>query len=666
MAEFVVYTGPSVRHDSRTRKMIRSRAMQDFRRRERDKNIRTFRDLVTDTEADTARAKKRGRQEDQPNEPKQRSHNAPVEMDQLHVDSSSTAHYRFLPGLNDTVRLPGPPVPSFYDSSTIFSSTLSSLDSSADFYNDVFGSTLPDIAWNPTALLDTFNPHAPNDADPLQRRTSQYSTVVTSRRQFSENHYTRGAAAFRSIQSHYVCESCLSQAATCSTCIESGSVGRPNTEESTMTVFDYQYTESWNLDEKPVYSMSTLFSRDPHEQMALQYFMNIVTKDLSGTVSVGLWEHLVPQMCQLEDTARQVAIALSQAHRERVTRTMSPQRNPLQSDFGSMQSAELALRANRALRKYIENSPSPSYELVLTCSIMFHTMESIFGRESNAVLHIENSLKMFNAWQRARRQAGRKGGDNAFHSLSMALARLDVSLSIGQGKRVPVFEDPLPETTSLEILMESLSFTNPHDAHFQLNRISTPACTFVMTNHQWRGKYAHSIPSRLVEEHRMLLKQYRAWDTAMSIYESDWLHGSRSKNRRAEAMSLTATRIVHWSAEKVIQEFIRADDGISPWDRSYPKILTYTSDLIDQIEQARLADGYLGHTSFSPEVAARGFLLMLAHRTALPHIRAEALTIAQRFGRKEGAFDLCGAFIEWTKLPVPRPPFPFLLGEPGH
>jgi hypothetical protein len=435
-----------------------------------------------------------------------------------------------------------------------------------------------------------------------------------------------------------------------------------------MTILDRYYTETSSFDEKPVYSMPTLFSYDPHEQMALQYFLAVVVKDISGAISVGLWEHLVPQMCQLEDTARQVAIALSQAHRERVTRALSPKRNPLQSDFGALQSDELALKANRALRRYIENSPSPSYELVLTCSIMFHTMESMFGRESSAVLHIENALKMFNTWQKSRRQAGRKGNDDAFHSLSMALARLDVSISIGQGKRVPVFEheEPLPETMSLEILMESLRFTNPHDAHFQLNRISTPACTFVMTNHQWRGMYAHSIPNRLVEEHHMLLKQYRAWDMAMSIYESDWLHSSKSKNRRAEAMSLTATRIVHWSAEKVIQEFIRADDGISPWDRSYPKILDYTSDLIDQVEQARLADGYLGHTSFSPEVAARGFLLMLAHRTALPHIRAEALRIAQRFGQKEGAFDLCGAFIEWTKLPVPRPPFPFLLGEPGH
>jgi len=660
MADFVVYTGPDVSHDSQTRKMIRSRAMLDFRRRERSNNIRAFK-------TDTGRAKKKGRQKDQPKEPKQSSHDAPNETDQPPVGSGSTAHGGIISGLNDTIHLPGPPVHASYDSPAIFG--LDDFSESSVGYNDyVFGSYLPDTVWNPPAPLVPSNPHAPNDADLLRRRTSQYNNVVTSRSQVSVSHRARGAVAFRSNRSHYVCESCLSQAARCSTCIESGSVHQPNTQQSTVTILDYYHTETSSIDERPTYSMSTLFSRDPREQMALQYFISVVIKDVSGTISVGLWEHLVPQMCQLEDTARQVAIALSQAHRERVTRILSPQRNPPQNEFGSTLSAELALKASSALRKYIENSPSPSYELVLTCSIMFHTMESMFGRESSAVLHLENALKMFNTWQRTRKQARRKGTETAFHSLAMALARLDVSLSIAQAKRVPVFEheNPLPETMSLEILVESLSFTNPHDAHFQLNRVSTPACVFVMTNHQWRDKYARSIPSQLVEQHRMLLKQYRAWDMAMSIYESDWLPDSKSKNRRAEAMSLIATRIVHWSAEKVVEEFIRADDDVSPWDRSYPKILAYTSDLIDQMEQARLADGHLGHTSFSPEVASRGFLLMLAHRTALPHIRAEALRIAQRFGRKEGSHDLCGAFIEWTKLPVPRPPFPFLLGTPGH
>jgi hypothetical protein len=383
---------------------------------------------------------------------------------------------------------------------------------------------------------------------------------------------------------------------------------------------------------------------------------------------VGFWEHLVPQLCQLEDTVKQVAIALSQAHRERVSTILSPKHKILQGDMGSVLSAESALKASRALRKYIEKSPSPSYELVLTCSIMFYTMESLFGRQASAVQHLENALKMFNTWQRARKQAGRKGKETAFHSLAMMLVRLDASISIANDKRIPVFEQEeiLPETMSLEILVDNLRFTNPHDAHFQLNRISTPACSFVIRNQQWRGKFAHSIPSQLVKEYRMILRQYRAWDMAMSIYESDWMHCSKSKNRRAEAMSLLTTRIVHWSAEKVVEEYIRAYDDSSPWDRSYPKLLTYTSELADHMEQARLADGHLGHTSFSPEIAARGFLLMLAHRTALPHIRAEALRIAQRFGQQEGTYDICGAFIEWTRLPVPRPPFPFLLGTPGH
>jgi hypothetical protein len=75
MADFVVYTGPDASHDERTRKMIRSRAMLDFRRRERSNNIRAFK-------TDSGRAKKRSRQEDRPKEPKQSLHDAPTEMDQ--------------------------------------------------------------------------------------------------------------------------------------------------------------------------------------------------------------------------------------------------------------------------------------------------------------------------------------------------------------------------------------------------------------------------------------------------------------------------------------------------------------------------------------------------------------------------------------------------------
>ena len=94
--------------------------------------------------------------------------------------------------------------------------------------------------------------------------------------------------------------------------------------------------------------------------------------------------------------------------------------------------------------------------------------------------------------------------------------------------------------------------------------------------------------------------------------------------------------------------------------------LLHNSELLDLRDQARLVDGHLGHTRFSPQVVECGFLLMLAHRTTFLHIRAEALRIAQKVARKECVRDLCGAFIKWTHLPVPRPPLPFLLGTPGH
>jgi len=644
--------------------MIRSRAMLDFRRRERSNNIRAFRNHAADNGTDTGKAKRRGHQEERP---KQRSHNATAETNQHFLHSSSNAQGGSFPGLNYTVRLRDPHVPGFYDPSAISGSDLLNLGSSVEYDKHVFGPALPDTVL-PAAAPVTSNPLVPYGTDLLQQRPPSYNAVFAGRSQFSVKHHTRGTGAVRSTGDHYVCQFCLSQAARCSVCVALGSVNEPSTQELAMTVPDYHYIKFPDSIGKPTYSISSLSSRDPHEQMALQYFHCVVAKDVSGSTPLMFWEHLVPQMCEMEDTARQVAIALSQVHRERVSVILSSQHNSSQSNFGSLSSAELELKASRALRKYIETCSSPSYELVLTCSVMLYTIESIFGREKSAILHLENGLKMFKAWQTARKQVKPRGSEMAFHSLTIALARLDMSLTIANDKRIPVFEhdERFPETMSLETLMASLNFTSPHDAHYHLIRILTPTSVFVIKYRQWHGKYARDIPHQIVEEQRMRLKQFRAWDMAMNCYESDSRDENKPNDRRAEAISLLATRMVHWSAEKVLEEFVRADDDVSPWDRAPPKLLTYTSELLDHRDRARLAEGHLGHTSFSPQVAECGFLLMLAHRTALPHIRAEALRIAQRFARKEGVRDLCGAFIKWTHLPVPRPPFPFLLGTPGH
>jgi hypothetical protein len=101
-----------------------------------------------------------------------------------------------------------------------------------------------------------------------------------------------------------------------------------------------------------------------------------------------------------------------------------------------------------------------------------------------------------------------------------------------------------------------------------------------------------------VEVQRVFRKRFRAWDMAREVYESERLCYSGANERRAETMSLLATRIVHWCASNVLEEFVRDDDDVPPWDRTPQRLLTFTSDLISQMEEAKLVEGHSGHTSF--------------------------------------------------------------------
>ena len=487
----------------------------------------------------------------------------------------------------------------------------------------------------------------------------------------STNHSRPGRTDMSAPQSApgpYSCQNRPQQDASCSICIALAGDDKLNIRQSATTVPGHHCTRHRGLGATPMHSVPQLSSVDPREHMALQYFQSVVAKDVSGFISTGFWEILVPQMCEMEYTAKQVAIALSQAHRERATMILAQQQTFFQRKYGSPFSAASELRANRALRKYIETSPSPSYELVLTCSIMLHTLESMYRREASAILHIENALKMFKAWQAVAKQIGSRRKETAVRYLTTVLARLDLSLTIAsEGKRTSVFEHDhrISSVSSDESLVLDLSFTDPHDAYYQLGRITTPAAMFLIQNRSWSGKKASSMPKETLEEQRMHLTRFRAFETAMGRYELKRLRHNGVGDMRAETLYVLASRIVHWSAERLVEEFVRDDHNKCPWDQTSQKLLVFCSDAISYIEEARLADDYLGHTSFSPEVAVCSFLLMLAGRTTLSDIRYKALALAQRFDRKEGVRDLVRTFLKWISLPHPRPSFQLFLGTEG-
>lgn len=299
------------------------------------------------------------------------------------------------------------------------------------------------------------------------------------------------------------------------------------------------------------------------------------------------------------------------------------------------------LRANQALRTYLEGNKSPSHELVLTCNVISCAIESMLGRETDVNILLENGLKMFKSWQKERKQTGAKSNE-MYESLEAAFARLDLSATIADHSRMPLFEyDDGFNPSSHDECVHHMSITDANDAHHKLLRIATPAWAFIVRNQEWRLEPARCVPPRIIEEQLLHQRRYSAWSTAMGMFECDRQSQPdfpvTESDRCAEAFSLLATRIHHWCAKRMLEESIPRDDDVCIWDLNPLKAFRYAKAIVAYMDEIRRISGNLGHTSFGPEL-----------------------------GIEEGARDLRGAFESWLQLPHPRPTFTIMLGEAGH
>ena len=305
-----------------------------------------------------------------------------------------------------------------------------------------------------------------------------------------------------------------------------------------------------------LYGLSYSPQVDGPEQRNLHYFHHVVMTDIAGPICVGFWDRMIPQLCQSENVVRQAVLALSQTHAKLATHRNLSQSLNLYGEPPALHNPTSYMRASRTLRTYLERSALPSYTLVLTCNIIFHAIETLHGAQRNALCHLENGLAMFKAWQR-QRDLEMPQGEDGFSEIATVFARLDLSATIADDDRVPCFtyDSNGPPSISCVELPVQTRLTSPHDAHYQLMKVGTPAWEFLIRNKQWRDVHVDSVPDEVVNQQRLHKNRYRAWSIAMDSYEWEQTTCRREKNPKAEErghsrsdrmVSLLATRMHHW------------------------------------------------------------------------------------------------------------------------
>jgi len=423
------------------------------------------------------------------------------------------------------------------------------------------------------------------------------------------------------------------------------------------------------------YSISSLPQVDTAERYDLHYFHSVVMNDIAGLVYVGFWDDFMPRLCQTEPVVRQAVVALSRTHADLAYNGKLRHPPTLRDKLSSSQSSAPFLKASKALRTYIEQSNSPSYELVLTCNIIFHALELLQGAEENALCHLQNGIAMFKAWKR-QRQRSFTGSDDGFDEIATVLGRLDLSATIADDDRTPIFKYDQDEILlpSITDLRSRTKLTSVRDAHYQLMTMATPAWAFLIRNKCWRDVLIDLVPDRVVQEQRLYLAQYRAWTVAADQLEreiSTRKHDESisgeiwERDQRVAKVSLLATWIHHWCSKRMLEEALQNPDRPRPFDRNPREVIRYARSIIEYTDAAEDGTEMFRRMSFSPEIGICSILFLLAHRTTEPGIRTEALHVARYFNRLEGARDLISAFERWTALPEPKVGFPYMFGEPG-
>jgi len=423
------------------------------------------------------------------------------------------------------------------------------------------------------------------------------------------------------------------------------------------------------------YGMSAMPQVGTLERYDLDYFHTVVMKDIAGLVYVGFWDDFMPRLCQSEKVVRQAVVALSCTHADLAYNGKLRHPPTLRDKLSSSQSSASSLKASQALRTYIEQSSAPSYELVLTCNIIFHALEILQGAEENALCHLKNGIAMFKAWKR-QRERSLPGSDDGFDEIGTVLGRLDLSATIADDDRLPIFDFDQDQVSSPSFtnFPSRTRLTSVRDAHYELMALATPAWAFLIRNKCWRDVPIDLVPEKVVKEQRRFLLKYHAWTVAADQLGREISTRKRDESLSADAwerdqrlakVSLLATWIHHWCCKRMLEECLRDPERMRPFDRNPRQVLRYARSIIEYTDAAEDVTETCRRMSFSPEIGICSILFLLAHRTTDPNLRTEALHLARYFNRLEGARDLISAFERWTLLPDPKPGFPYMLGEPG-
>ena len=163
------------------------------------------------------------------------------------------------------------------------------------------------------------------------------------------------------------------------------------------------------------------------ERRHLEFFQQRTAPEFSGDFNSEFWSRLVLQVSRSEPAVHHAIVALGSLHESLANgdQAMVSRRSTVPGRETSIQQYDQAITALRG-RMQSQNE-NEILEIALICCILFHSFETLHGNLDEALLHLQNGLKMLQEWKSKRAEATSPATPTSVqYEISQVFSRLNV------------------------------------------------------------------------------------------------------------------------------------------------------------------------------------------------------------------------------------------------
>ena len=376
------------------------------------------------------------------------------------------------------------------------------------------------------------------------------------------------------------------------------------------------------------------------ERRHFDYFQHRTASDLAGYFDSEFWSQIVLRVSHFEPAVRHAVIALGSLHETLNKHGQEFGIRP-RSISGREQSLQQYDKSVTALRARMGSEDESSIlEVALICCVLFNSFETLHGNHDQALIHLQNGLKMLQEEKAKRAQTTVPPGPSSVqYELSQVISRLNVQARALLDPELPAFHN-LTETVYSRTVPET--FTDLNQARDFLYAMYNDGFSFYQSMVEQMGSLAStpaskgSEPLSLLTEFGRLNSYLIQWISAFDMF----IERSTSTMTSRELRGATLLRIHYLCGFIVVHKSIQPQQcAFDTYNSQFEQIVSLSTALADSTEGP---DSASPTPAFSVDFGLIAPLYYTAISCRDPHIRRRAVSVLSS-PRHEGAWSAVDA-----------------------